>query len=216
MFTRIVAALAAGILLAGAPAASAANYAVEGSRLVISDKLYGDRDIDRFADVLRSHPEVKTIVMKNFYGGVHMSGFLNITKMINDHGLATEVDGPCISACALAFIGGVRRGAAPGADPKRTFVAFHGIYRAGRQSDTYRQTYVSAVRRYTGGRMSAKLAGDAYDLPQSGYVAFYDSRQMKRPDGSSVFMCTGKEKRKTADCPAVPAIDAYAAGVFTR
>ncbi len=202
------------IVLAASPVA-AADYRVDGNRLTVSGAFYSDREFGRFAAYVRENPAVDTIVMKDFSGGMHMTGFLNFTRFIRDRKLATEVDGPCMSACALAFLGGVRRGLAPGADPKTSVVAFHGVYdMAGKPYEPFEGTFVSALRRYTGGRMSAAVARRAFSLPQNGLLMFFDPKRGKRRDGLSVVIC--EDLRRTETCAAVRGIDALSAGVFAR
>lgn len=209
---RCIATLLAAIL--GLPAA-AADYRVDGNRLTISGAFYSDREFDRFAGYVRENPAVDTIVMKDFSGGMNMSGFLNFTKFIRDRKLATEVDGPCMSACALAFLGGVRRGLAPTADPRSSFVAFHGIYSmGGKLYEPYEGTFVAALRRYTGGRMSEAVARRAFALPQNGLLMFFDAKRGKGRNGLSVLLC--RDIRKSETCTAVRDLDALSAGVFTH
>ena len=214
---RAISAAACAAAVALCPlAARAADYKIDGSRLTISGTFYGDREFDDFTTMVRKEPAIKTIVMKQFYGGVNMSNSLSFPKFIRESGLATEVDGPCFSACATAFVGGVRRGLAPTADPNKTVVGFHGAYQAGRVYEPFEITYVNAIRRYTGGRMSEAMIRRAYWLPQNGFLAFFDPRRGTNEKGQSVFVCTGKEKRQVADCEALAGVDGYKVGVFTH
>ena len=193
------------------------NLRIDGSRLYVSGEMHGDREFERFAAMIRDNPAVKTIVMKDFYGGaVQWGSFTTITKFIRDRKLATEVDGPCVSACALAFLGGVRRSTAPGADPKRSFIGFHGIYNGhgGTHASEFQGTFVNALRRYTGGRMPEAVARKAFSLPRDGFLAFFDARKGKGKNGVSVVLCEhfGRED----GCVGITGIDGLSAGVFTH
>jgi hypothetical protein len=217
MIRRLAVALGGVLLALSTLAAGAAEFKVNGNRLFVSGAMHGDREFERFAALIRDNPDVKIIVMKDFYGGaVQWGGFTTITKFIRDRKLSTEVDGPCVSACALAFLGGVRRSTAPGADPKRSFIGFHGIYNSlgGLHAGEFQSTFVNTLRRYTGGRMPEAVARRAFSLPQDGFLAFFDARKGKRKDGVSVIMCEhfGKE----GGCIGVKGIDGLTAGVFTH
>jgi hypothetical protein len=209
------AALAALLLAAAGSGAAAAEFRVDGSRLIVSGTFYGDREFHVLADRIRKNPAIKTIVMKDFYGGmVQIGSFMSFPQFIRDQKLATEVDGPCISACALAFLGGVKRGTAPGADPRRSFVAFHGIYAAGAHAGEYERTFVNALRRFTGGKMPEAVARRAYSLPQNGFLAFFDARRAKMQKGVSVVLC--ENAQKLDQCVGITGIDSVSSGVFTR
>jgi hypothetical protein len=217
MMRRFAAALGGALLILSTLAAGAAEFRMDGPRLYVSGEMHGDREFERFAALIRDNPTVKIVVMKDFYGGaVQWGGFTTITKFIRDRKLATEVDGPCVSACALAFIGGVRRSTAPGADPKRSFIGFHGIYNGlgGTHAGEFQRTFVNTLRRYTGGRMPEAVARKAFSLPQDGFLAFFDARKGKRKDGVSVIMC--EHYGKEGGCIGIKGIDGISAGVFTH
>lgn len=215
---RPLAVVLSGVLFAlSAFVADAAQFRVEGSRLYVSGEMHGDREFERFAAMIRNNPAVKTIVMKDFYGGaVQWGSFTTITKFIRDQKLATEVDGPCVSACALAFLGGVRRSTAPGADPKRSFIGFHGIYNSlgGTHASEFQGTFVNALRRYTGGRMPEAVARKAFSLPRDGFLAFFDARKGKGKNGVSVVLC--EHFGRDDGCIGITGIDGLSAGVFTH
>lgn len=207
----VCAALAALVVLLPA-AASAATFDVEGDRLVVSGHLYGDRDFERFSAVLRAHPEVTTVRMKNFFGGIRMSVFLLYPKVIRERGLATEVDGPCISACALMFLGGVQRRLAPGANPKRSFIGLHAVSRAGKKVDAWEKTYINALKRFTGGKFTDEIAKRAFDVPSDSFLAFFDTKAL--PAGAPPAMLCEVEGGKL-DCDKVEDLDGYRLGIFT-
>lgn len=211
-------AFAAAVFVVGPLSAEAASFTVDGNRLIISGALYGDHEFGRFTGYLRANPGITTVVMKDFFGGMTQAGsFLAITEVIRARKLTTEVDGPCVSACALAFLGGVKRGTAPGANPERSFVAFHGVYTGGGvHSDEFKPMFVNALRRYTGGKMPEKVALKAFSLPPDGFIAFFDKRRTKGKKGVSVILCEDFKKADEGGCVGVTGIDAYSAGVFTR
>ncbi len=218
MFKRRIAALSAAlIMLAGLAApATAADFKVDGERLTMSGQIYGRHEFETLSKLIRDNPAVKIIVMKNFYGGrAGTAGFFNFTKFIRDNKLATEVDGACVSACAIAFMGGVKRGISPKADPKKSFVAFHGLYiRGGKLVEEYEPTFVAALQRYSGGRMPANVAKLAYTMPKNGFVAFFDGR--KAGGKVSVIVCKDGRKFNSGGCTGVSDVDSHKVGVYTH
>lgn len=206
-------------MLAGlaAPAASA-DFKVDGERLFMSGQIYGRHEFETLSKLIRDNPKVSIIVMKDFYGGrAGTAGFFNFTKFIRDNKLATEVDGACFSACAVAFMGGVKRSISPKADPKKSFVAFHGAYYpGGRPDEAFQATFVSALRRYSGGRMPELVAKIAYAMPPEGFLLFLDGRKAKPKDGISVIACQSKKEVDSGECTGVSDIDSHKVGVYTH
>jgi hypothetical protein len=211
-----------GIAALVAPAvvvpAAAADFKVDGERLYVSGAIYGRHEFETLSKHVRDNPKVKIVVMKDFYGGTAgTAGFFNFTKFIRDNKLATEVDGACFSACAVAFMGGVKRSVSPKADPKNSFVAFHGAYFGGGAPDLeFRGTFVSALRRYSGGRMPEMVAHIAYAMPPDGFLLFLDGRKVKPKDGISVIACQSKKEVDTGACTGISDIDSHKVGVYTH
>lgn len=196
--------------------AYAVDLSIDHNRIVMSGILYGDREFDRLLAYVKEHPQARTVLMRNFFGGINMSTFVGVANFIREQGLSTEVSGRCVSACAIAFLGGVTRRTAPDANPEGTFVAFHGISQRGQLAEEWRGTFVNALKRLTGGRMSEVVATQSFEVFNDGYIAFYDGHRYKRPDGTSVFRCAGNERKKTHDCPGIKGVDAHMQGVYTR
>jgi hypothetical protein len=216
---RIAALSAALVMLAGLAApATAADFKVDGERLFMSGQIYGRHEFETLAKLIRDNPKVSIIVMKDFYGGrAGTAGFFNFTKFIRDNNLSTEVDGACFSACAVAFMGGVRRSISPKADPNKSFVAFHGAYYPGGRPDkAFQATFVSALRRYSGGRMPEKVARYAYEMPPKGFLLFLDARKAKPKGGISVIACKDGDLLGTGGCTGFTDIDSHKVGVYTH
>lgn len=220
MLKRRIAALSAAlIMLAGLPAlATAADFKVDGERLIMSGRIYGRHEFETLSKLIRDNPKVSIIVMKDFYGGrAGTAGFFNFTKFIRDNKLSTEVDGACFSACAVAFMGGVKRSISPKADPKKSFVAFHGAYYpGGRPDEAFEATFVSAMRRYSGGRMPETVAKYAYAMPPKGFLLFLDARKAKPKSGISVIACEDGEQLGKGGCTGITDVDAHKVGVYTH
>jgi hypothetical protein len=211
--------LAAWIGLAAlATPAVAADFKVDGERLFMSGEIYGRHEFETLSKLVRDNPKVSIIVMKDFYGGsAGTAGFFNFTKFIRDRQLATEVDGACFSACAVAFMGGVKRSISPKADPNTSFVAFHGAYYPGGRPDKdFQATFVSALRRYSGGRMPEVVARYAYEMPPNGFLLFLDARKAKPKDGISVIACKDGELLGKGGCTGFTDVDSHKVGVYTH
>jgi hypothetical protein len=209
-------ALLALALAAPVAAAPAAKFQIEGDRIVISGTFDGDSDFNRLYDLLEANPSVNTIHMKNFFGGTLNAATAPLyPKFIRERRLNTEFDGPCISACSLLFLGGVKRRLAPGADPARSFIGFHGAYSGGgKPVKSFIAVYLDTVKRYTGGKMTGEVAEIVYNLPQDEFLAFFDARRL-----------TGKNKKYTAalcgtqnhtlSCQGIDDLDGYRLGILT-
>jgi hypothetical protein len=204
------------VFLSALRPAEAAEFSIDGVRLTMSGTIYGRHEFETLSKLIRENPAVKIVVMKNFYGGrAGTAGFFNFTKFIRDNKLATEVDGACVSACAIAFMGGVQRSVSPKADPKKSFVAFHGLYiRGGKLVEEYEPTYVAALQRYYGGRMPAAVAKRAYTMPKNGFLAFFDGR--KAGGEISVILCEDARKFSSGGCKGITDVDAHKVGVYTN
>lgn len=209
--SALIAAIVTIVALAG-PAA-AASFTVVGDRIVVSGTLYGDRDFEKFSALVRANPDIKTIRLKDFFGGVWMEAFLLYPKFIRERGLSTEFEGPCISACSLVFIGGVTRRLAPDADPRRSFIGMHGVRKMnGSEDKTWETTFVNALRRYTGGKFTVEAGKKAFAAPGNGFVAFFDARRTKEMTVSAASCIIKNDK---LSCTEEPGLDSYTLGVLT-
>lgn len=197
-------------------AAPAAKFKVEGDRIVISGTFDGDADFNRLYDLLAANPAVKTIRMKDFFGGTLNAATAPLyPKFIRDRRLDTEFDGPCISACSLLFLGGVKRRLAPGADPARSFIGFHGAYSGtGKPVKSFITVYLDTVKRYTGGKMTGEVAEIVYNLPQDEFLAFFDARRLTGKNKKFPAALCGTENRKLS-CQGIDDLDGYRLGILT-
>jgi hypothetical protein len=210
--TRIALLFAAAFMALSALPAVAQE--VQGDRLVMRG-IVDTGMVDRGLRELAANPGIRVVRFENSPGGAAHSMIL-FANTIRERRLDTEVRGPCASACAMMFMGGVRRRVADGARPDVTFVAFHGVSRAGAFDDTWNQTTANALRRFSGGRMPAALASEMMALPSNGLAIFWHPRLHRRQDGSSVAWCAGGEANMPRGCPGRSNTDAVRAGIFTQ
>lgn len=89
--------------LAFAPAAGAAELALQGSRLVVEGMLDGTA-IKEFTDQLASGT-VHTVIFEDSFGGTAEAAGA-YADAIRASGVQTEVRGQCMAACAYAFLAG--------------------------------------------------------------------------------------------------------------
>lgn len=104
--------LVGGLSLALAqPAIAADRWRVEADVLVFDTEDSGGRiswdDVDLLRENLRNAPEVTTLRLSSLGGSP--SAALEMSAIILDYGLATEIDRNCYSACTLLFLGGAPR-----------------------------------------------------------------------------------------------------------
>ena len=122
----------AALLIGGAATASptaAMTIKVVGDQMILSGPVTGD-DRSEVLDVLRAHPGVTTVVLRNSSGGDAKSGY-RLGELIRDRGLRTIVSGYCWSACTRIFLGGKARQFSSDYPPEYTHLSFHGNYRNG-------------------------------------------------------------------------------------
>lgn len=206
--------LGAAIAFVFAGETAAMTVSVEGSTMTLSG-LVDPQTVNMIITRLRAQPRITTVVLRQSGGGAAGS-MIAIAQEFRERGVTTMVNGRCVSACAVMFMGGVQRTIAPGARPNATFVAFHGVHAAGNPSLEWAQTLSNALVRLSGGRLGHSLAREMVGLPSNGFAAFYHPRHYQRADGASVAWCRGPERVKTRDCESRRGVDGLSAGVFTR
>jgi hypothetical protein len=86
----------------------AALYSLDadGTRLVLTGEItFGVKD--EVARQLQAHPELRTLVLAS--EGGHIYEARGLAFLVRDHGLNTQVETVCSSACTLVFVAGQRR-----------------------------------------------------------------------------------------------------------
>jgi len=208
----LIAALCLAAIIA--PPAAAMEMRVEGNRMILSGMVDG-QTANAVMMTLAGNRAIDTVVLRNSGGGA-AGAMIALADALRERRVTTMVDGRCLSACAMIFMGGVRRTIAPGADARRTFVGFHGVQQPHQPARDWDQAMVSAIRRFSGGRVSPALALDMVSLPRAGYAAFWHPRHFRRADGASVAWCVGGEANRPEGCRGRGGIDGLRAGIFTQ
>jgi len=205
------------LLLLFATGAAAMDVRVAGNLMYLTGGIDGS-ELARMRDVLPANPRIDTVVLTSSGGDIWTA--MRLGELFTERRFKTAVSGQCSSACVIAFLGGVERVFANGADPGRTYLAIHTPTFSGGWA---RDMQGSVANRWRGEmfnwmRPRVKDAallerGLGNDDPR-GMLYLYDLR-LVRQDGVAVFQCAGHEARKVADCATIKGTDALRAGFIT-
>lgn len=183
--------VACGFALMGACAPPVEPVRVEGSCFVIEGEFWRP-EFERFRMLYDAHPEIRCLELRTSPGGATY-GALQIGQMAQDRGMRTVARGRCVSACALAFLGGERRelGAPWRGEP--TVLLLHGSFdrTSGEPDWLFREPIRAWVSERTAGRLPADLLDEALRLPDpaGGLVV------AAMPGAGAVRLCTSEPAR---------------------
>jgi len=111
--------LAAASILAVAQCANAADISSPNERMIDITGPIVDGDFGTFKTILAEHGDTVVVMVGESPGGILIEA-MAIGELINKKGLRTVVQGRCLSACALIFMSGVKKGMGEG-----SILAFH-------------------------------------------------------------------------------------------
>lgn len=190
IFARATAVVLA-LLWAGGSVAMTMDVA--GNQIILAGEVV-QGDLFRFTSLLDQNPAVDMVVLRDSPGGHAGSGY-DIGATIRARGLKTAVSGYCRSSCSRMFLGGVERYFADDQRVGLTYVAFHGNYeKDGRLQVTAMPRLQKYIMDYSDGKADAELVRRWTTLPNNkGFIYFFDSARLRRPDGASTFLCSGNE-----------------------
>jgi len=156
---------------------------VIGDQVILTGPMSGFEVTQFMSSLTRA---VTTVVFHNSGGGDFDAG-LNLAAMIRQRGLTTVAQGSCISSCANAFLGGVRRYLAD----HQSYVAFHGHYKYSAPM----QSRIGEMRNFyadmTDGKVSDELVLLWMRKPRPGMIYFFKPQ---------TYSCNGTEVRRPRDC----------------
>ena len=97
---------------------ASADIRIEGDALIYDAPAYGYNpnrasDADAIGTLLRTHAEIKRIVLVGDFWITRAA--LDVARVVDDFGLATEVRGECSEACLYILVAGKTRTVAQGA-----------------------------------------------------------------------------------------------------
>jgi len=217
---RLRQAIAVLVLAAQVCGAAAMEFRVAGKEVHVQGPVMGD-ELALFRDIAAAHPVVDTVVFHASPGGDLWTA-LRVGELIRDSAWNTVIAGPCLSACALMYLGGRNRHFAVGT-PARV-LGFHGTSSGAFLDRGSPSAYGRVEKRdwvvgRTGGKFNPKLMERFLneDRPAASLYVF-DPQQLRQAYGGSVFYCTGMEPRGTKPfegCEKLPQEDAFAMGIVT-
>ena len=164
-------------------------------------------DIQRFETALAANPNIKTVVLRNSWGGHIESGY-RIGERIRELGISTLVSGHCVSSCSRMFLGGKERRFSSDFSLERTYVGFHGHY------DSAGKLHRALVERWNLAQWSVKYSDGKADpdLVQrwvsielnTGMVAFMHPNTSTPFRSEKTFFCKGLESNRPLSCSTIP------------
>ena len=199
--------------------ALAMDHRIAGNQLILSGRINGD-EIALMRDVLPANPQIDTVVLKDSPGGDIWTA-IRLGEMFAERGLKVAASGFCMSACVIAFVGGVERSFADGKEGRFTYLALHTPTNSdaapGREQGKPALQWRGKVMYWMAPRVKdvALLEKALANDNPAGFVYLFDSARTSRTDGITVFQCQGTEKRRIADCAPISGTDALRAGFIT-
>jgi len=164
-------------------------------------------DIQRFENSIASNPNIKTVVLRNSWGGHIESGY-RIGERIRELGITTVVSGHCVSSCSRMFLGGKKRQYSDDFRLEKTFVGFHGHY------DSTGKLNRPLVERWNLAQWTVKFSDGKADpeLVQrwvsielnTGMVAFMHPNTSTPFRSEKTFFCKGLESNRPRSCNTIP------------
>jgi hypothetical protein len=189
---------------------------VVADQVIVSGEL-GPSDDRRLEEALdRANGAVRTVVFRDAAGNHRTTGD-RMARLIRQHGLATAISGYCMAACARAFLGGVERRLAGEKPIQQTYLGLNGDYDDdGVLAADRLEDLKQSIAEYTGGKITADVLERLRDLPAvEGALFFLDGTRVSIYGGVSVFVCSGAEARRMADCEPVKGTSSHEQGIFT-
>jgi hypothetical protein len=196
------------------------EISVSGNQLILSGSIVGD-EYARMRDILPVNKQIDTVILKDSRGGDTWAA-MRMGEMFLELRFRTAVSGHCMSACVIAFLGGVERMFADGKPGGTTFLAIHTptFQTDGGVRHRPGEVFVQAQGKlfdWMGPRIKdvSLLDRGLSNSNPSGFIYLFDPARSTRKDGVTVFQCHGHEKRRIADCEPIPGKDALQAGFIT-
>ena len=200
---------ACGFALMTACAPPAEPVRVEGSCFVIEGAFWRP-EFERFRTLYDAYPGIRCLELRASPGGATY-GALRIGQMARDRGMHTVARGRCVSACALAFLGGERRELGPAWRGEPTVLLLHGSFDrvTARPDALFRESIRAWVSERSTGRIPAGLLTEALDVadPAGGLLV------VPGTGFGAVRLCPGDPARRT--CRVVEGASAGSLGITT-
>jgi hypothetical protein len=191
--------------------AGAMEVARQGDTMVMMGKVVPE-DLESFKAQLAAGP-LRTVILANNPGG-DLRAALWIARQISAHKITTVVQGACISACAVMFMGGQVRQMMDGVALHLNRIGFHGAHKKDDYSISEKGSEAAGawIREASGGKFSGELLERAMKIRLAADVMFF---YYPRPGRTSAFFCPVGAKPRPTACEQLPDTDALKAGVLT-
>lgn len=169
----------AAALLCGLAACAPAERGVrvESGCFVIEGEFWRP-EFDDFERLYAAHPEIRCLQLRGSPGGATLAG-LRIGAMAKARSMKTTARGACVSACALAFLGGAERELGPAWRGEATYLMVHGSYdrKSGEPEPRLGALIVDWLAQRSEGKLSPTLIERIVNAaePSGGLVASADS-----------------------------------------
>lgn len=203
------------LVLAAAGGAFGATQSVKDGRVHVSGTI-ATADVSMFMALLDTDPQPTTVVFEQCLGGT-LSAAYSYSKAIRQRQLRTVARRQVSSACAIAFLGGVKRGLDDGVGT--TVIGLHVGRRAdglGPSSEPINMGLLSFIAELAGGRIGERVQGlIARSWSEAAGVYFVSSNYLLFRINKTVY-CDGTQGRDTAKCLRLDGVDAYSQGIVTE
>jgi hypothetical protein len=191
---RYVLPLLLALLAGSADKADAMSSKLLADQIILEGPVL-EGDGYRIGDIVKSHPELRTVVLRNSPGGDIPSGFY-LGELFRTRGLTTAVSGFCYSSCSRMFLGGKARAFTDDYPVEATNIGFHGHYDRDGRIDlalVYKNDLKGWIIKYSDGKADPALIDRWIRLPvNNGMLHFYHPTiRATRP--VSAYMCQGTE-----------------------
>jgi hypothetical protein len=199
-------------LLCAAASSPAMTVETHGSTVFATGRV--DNDLRKFEEAL-DKPGVDTVVFVNSPGGDLWTA-LRVGRLIAGKDVKTVAAGPCLSACAVMFLGGVERRFADAFAPSRTLIGIHGAHNAETKSlEAQVQPQIFAFfKQRMGERFDATVMNQAlYEMRDAGAMLVVPESS-RNPKAATRF-CPAAQS-VPADCTIHKDRTALALGVITH
>lgn len=169
------------------------GVSVAGGCFVIEGEFWRP-EFEAFERLYVEHPGIRCLELRGSPGGATLAG-LRIGAMAQARGMRTVARGACVSACALAFLGGAERELGPPWRGAESVLQLHGSFdrRSGKPDDTFRAPVAAWIIERTAGRTSPRLVRALIDAPEpaAGLYASATSARLCRaaPDAADLRSC---------------------------
>lgn len=204
-----------GLLLVAGGCACGATQVVKEDRLHVSGML-SDADIPAFIELLDANPQVTKVVFDQCLGGTLSAGY-GYARLIRQRTISTVARRQCSSACALGFLGGVRRSFDTSAGTAA--IGLHlarKINGSGPASLLVNRRLLSFIEEMTGGKLHEPVSGLIDRSWSEASGVFFASTNLWLFRREKTIYCDGTQGRDSGKCIWLEGVDALTQGIVTE